>query len=602
VIAVAGLLFAAVFLLRVTGEEPGQAVALLYALPITLLAVELGMASGIGGAALALGLFGVWDAAWNPAAPDALSYVTRGTAFFALGAAAGTLADRMRSVSSENASVWELSSDMLCTAGFHGYFERLNPAWERTLGWTAEELRSQPFVEFVHPRDRAQTEEEASRLMSVNHATRSFENRYRCKDGSYRTIRWSARSIPERGLIYATARDVTESRLARLAAEAAQAEAQRANQAKSEFLSRMSHELRTPLNAVIGFGQLLQLDVTDARQREAVEQIVKAGNHLRELINEVLDISQIESGTMSMSLEPVHLPGVLADALSLIRPMSDQAHVRVIADASECAHVHVLADQQRLKQVIINLLSNAVKYNRCGGEVHVRCTALADERIEVAVADTGRGMTAQQLQRLFEPFDRLGAESSEVEGTGLGLSLSKSLMEAMGGAIGAESEPGNGSTMRIELNSAKQPQAAAARNRPPPAAGAAPHESHTIMYIEDNLSSLKLVEQLLARFPEIRLIAAMQGQLGIDLVRHHHPDLILLDHHLPDLHGLHVLEQLKGDPQTAAIPIVVLSADASPTQLQGLRAAGAAGFLTKPIDVQALLDTVRANTAAPATP
>ena len=731
VFVVAGLLFAGVFVLRLVVKDPDHVVTLLYGLPIALVAIELGMAWGLVAAALALGLFGVWDAVWaGDNGGAALEYSTRGSAFFVLGGFVGALADRLRRVSAESARFWELSNDLLCTAGFDGYFKRLNPAWERTLGWTLEELRSQPFIEFLHPDDREQTEAEAASLTTTGHQTFDFENRYRCKDGGYRTLQWGARSFPEEGLIHATARDITESKRAEeilreqerrtrqildnahdafasidtegvitawnasaetmfgwsreeavgrvladtiippehreaharglerflatgegpvlnkrveltalhrvrgqfpveltiwpltdangysfhaflqditerkrveaVVAEAKQ-EAERANQAKSEFLSRMSHELRTPLNAVIGFGQLLELDDLDPRQREGVEQILKAGRHLLELINEVLDISRIESGTLSISLEPVHLGSVFAEALSLIRPLADEAEVRLSADPSERGDLHVLADQQRLKQVLINLLSNAVKYNRRGGEVRVRCTELAEGRVEIAVADTGRGMTAEQLERLFDPFDRLGAERDDVEGTGLGLSLSMGLTEAMGGTIKAESEPEAGTTMRVELDAAEGPEVeTAAGNSAPAAADGPTRERRTIVYIEDNLSNLKLVEQLLDRLPGMRLIPAMQGKLGIDLARQHRPDLILLDLHLPDLHGREVLEQLKRDPATAAIPVVVISADATPAQVERLRASGATDYLTKPIDVQSLLNTVTGGLSASA--
>ncbi len=233
----------------------------------------------------------------------------------------------------------------------------------------------------------------------------------------------------------------------------------------------------------------------------------------------------------------------------------------------------------------------------------MRCTQLAGGRIEVAVADTGLGMGADELKRLFEPFDRLGAEGSGVEGTGLGLSLSKGLMEAMAGAISAESEPGAGSTIRIQLDGAEEPaDAATARTNAPAAANGTPHEPHTIVYIEDNLSNLKLVEQVLAHLPHVRLIPAMQGKLGIDLIRQHQPDLILLDLHLPDLHGREVLEQLKRDPATAPIPVVVLSADATPAQFERLLAAGAAAYLTKPIHVESLLDTIRDSTVTAPSP
>jgi PAS domain S-box-containing protein len=387
--------------------------------------------------------------------------------------------------------------------------------------------------------------------------------------------------------------DITERRAAERAADAARADAERANHAKSEFLSRMSHELRTPLNAVIGFAQLLQLDPLEDQQRESVEQILKAGRHLLGLINEVLDIARIEAGTMTMSLEPVHLGSVIAEALSLISPLADDAGVTLVADPSEFGDLHVQADQQRLKQVLINLLSNAVKYNRRGGEIAVECRPLGGERIEVAVADTGHGLTPEQLERLFEPFERLGAERTAVEGTGLGLPLSRRLMEAMGGAMAAESEPDAGTTLRIVLDVAAGPvddgAAGAAAAAPRPRA-----DRRTVLYIEDNLSNLKLVERLLERVPEVRLIPAMQGQLGLELARRHQPDLILLDLHLPVLNGRDVLQALKDDPATARIPVVVLSADATPSQVERLLAAGAADYATKPIDVEWLLDTVTA--------
>jgi PAS domain S-box-containing protein len=715
-IAVAAALFAAVFLLRGLNEDPHDLVSLLYSVPIALLAVQRGTGWGLAAGALALGLFGVWDLTADAHA-GVMDYLSRGTAFFALGGTVGALADGLRAVSAQSSRFWELSTDLMCTASLDGYFERLNPAWQRTLGWSSEELRAQPFVAFVHPDDRAGTVAETARLTDPGYETLVFENRYRCKDGSYRDLLWGARSSPER-VIYATARDVTEGkragqrqrqserfldsvlenlpsmvfvkdadelrfvrfnrageqlvglpreqlvgrcdhdlfprqdadlfvakdrevlacddvvdipeetlttgsgprllhtrkiairdddgtaryllgiseditdrRLAERAAEASREDAQRANAAKNEFLSRMSHELRTPLNAVIGFGQLLALDDIGPGQNEAVAEILKAGRHLLDLINEVLDISRIEAGTMSLSLEPVHLGSVLADALSLLGPLADAAQVGLACDPAE-ADRYVLADQQRLKQVLINLLSNAVKYNRRGGEVRVRCHEPADGRVEVAVSDTGRGMDGDQMARLFEPFDRLGAQGSGIEGTGLGLSLTKGLVQAMDGTISAESEPGRGTTMRVLLIAADGPPAGNGTGAPVVRQGLA-RERRTIVYVEDNLSNLRLVERLLARLDDVRLIPAMQGQLAIDLARQHQPDVILLDLHLPGLHGREVLAQLKRDPVTAAIPVVVLSADVTPAQFERLRATGAAACLTKPIDAEALLATVR---------
>jgi signal transduction histidine kinase/ActR/RegA family two-component response regulator len=383
------------------------------------------------------------------------------------------------------------------------------------------------------------------------------------------------------------------------AQRAARDEAERASRAKSEFLSRMSHELRTPLNAVIGFSQLLQLDELDGAQRESVDQILKAGRHLLELINEVLDISRIESGTMSMSLEPVHLGSVLAEALSLIRPLADEARVSLRADPGELGDLHVTADRQRLKQVLINLLSNAVKYNKQDGQISVECTDSPDGRVQLAISDTGKGLTPEQLKRLFEPFDRL--EETEIEGTGLGLALSLRLTEAMGGTIDADSEPRVGTTMRVLLEraAASGVEDSAVAEETAETGDAAP--AWTILYIEDNLSNLKLVERVIERNPGIRLLPAMQGRLGVELAHQYHPDLLLLDLHLPDLHGREVLKQLKSDPATAQIPVVILSADATPRQVERLIDEGAADYLTKPIDVELLLEIItRTFEASPA--
>jgi signal transduction histidine kinase/CheY-like chemotaxis protein len=376
-------------------------------------------------------------------------------------------------------------------------------------------------------------------------------------------------------------------------------QAEQANQAKSEFLSRMSHELRTPLNAVVGFGQLLELEDLERSQREGVEQILKGGRHLLDLINDVLDISRIESGTMSMSLEPVDLGSVLADALSMIRPLADTAEVRLTADPADAADVYVYADHHRLKQVLVNVLSNAVKYNRPGGEVGARCEELPGARIELAIADSGVGITPDKLERLFAPFDRLGAESTDVEGTGLGLAVSMHLMEAMGGTIKAESRPGAGTTMRLELGRAQQPTETVEDRGAVRAEGNGSRRG-TVVYIEDNPSNLKLVERAFEHLPGVLLIPATRGMAGLDLIRTHRPDLVLLDLHLPDISGADVLGQLKRDQSTAAIPVVVVSADATPRQVERLEAAGAVGYMTKPIDIGLLLKTVDANLSAPA--
>ena len=715
-LGIAALLFAVVFALRFIHENPRDLITLLYALPIALVAAERGRTWGLAAAALALILVGIWDGVDHHTGATALNYLIRAAAFFVLGGVAGALADRLRSVSAESDRFWQLSTDLLCTAGLDGYFKRVNPAWERTLGWSEEEMRSRPFLDFVHPDDIARTQAESTRLTSDEYQTLVFENRFRCKDGGYRTLLWGARSVAqEEGLIYASGRDITDSkaaheelrdserfldsvlenlpntvfvkeaeglrfvrvnragealvgmprekligkndhdlfsaqeaerfvahdrtalaadgvvdipeetvetiangarflhtrkiairdengepryllgiseditdrRNAERRADAARAEIVRASQAKNEFLSRVSHELRTPVDAVIGFGELLALDDMNPRQSDSVEQIVKAGRHLLERIDEMVDIARIESGRTSLSLVPVHLGSVLADAVSLIRPLAGERHVALACDPPEPGDLHALADQQRLKQVLINLLSNAVKYNRPGGEVHVRCRELDDGLIEIAVQDTGRGMTAAQLGRLFEPFDGHGVESS-----GLGLSRSRGLVHAIGGTIAAESEPAVGTTMRLCLRRAEQPSESHGDDAFRSPVRVPRSERRTIVHVDAKVSSLKLVDRLLARFPTVRLLPAMKGTLALELVREHQPDLVLLDLQLTDLHGRQVLQQLKGDPVTAKIPVVVLSADATPAQFERLLSEGAAGCLTKPIDVGTLLDTV----------
>jgi signal transduction histidine kinase/CheY-like chemotaxis protein len=376
--------------------------------------------------------------------------------------------------------------------------------------------------------------------------------------------------------------------------------ADEANLAKSEFLSRMSHELRTPLNAIIGYGQVLELQLHDHRRREDVEHILRAGRHLLALINDVLDISRIEAGELPLSAEPVPIAEAVEEVLGLVAPTAEQRGVHLGADMSGLPDgAHVYADRRLLTQVLLNLLSNAVKYNRDDGSVDVTFETSEDGRIRTLVADTGHGIPAGKLGRLFEPFDRLGAEYTQVEGTGLGLALSKRLVEAMDGSLDVHSVPGHGTTFIVELAAVDAPDGGA-----PTRAGAAErpvtgselgHRSRRILYIEDNLSNLTLVERILEQQRDVELIPAMQGTIGLQLAREHQPDLIVLDLHLPDLPGTEVLRRLKGEVETSEIPVIVLSADASKNQIARLVEAGASAYLTKPLDVLEFLTVLAAN-------
>lgn len=408
-----------------------------------------------------------------------------------------------------------------------------------------------------------------------------------------------------RGGAVAVIHDITSARRSETLLLRAKLEADRANRAKSEFLSRMSHELRTPLNSILGFAQVLEMGDLEPDEQGPVEQILKGGRHLLTLINEVLDVARIESGRMALSLEPVHVAEVMHEALDLVRPLAGQRGIAIEENPLKCGYV--LADRQRLRQVLLNLLSNAIKYNVEGGRVSVACQGREKNRVRVTVSDTGPGMSAEQREKLFHPFERLVGDSSPVEGTGLGLALSKGLVEAMKGAIGVDSAPGKGSTFWIDLVAAERPEgvwvdldAAQLAEPVPPAA------RRVVLYIEDNPANLALMERIIGLREGVSMLSAAQGRLGVDLARAHRPDLVLLDLHLPDMPGLEVLRELRAAEDTSGIPVVVVSADATSRHAQELLTAGAQFYMTKPLDVPSMLrlldETLRSTQGEPAVP
>jgi PAS domain S-box-containing protein len=384
--------------------------------------------------------------------------------------------------------------------------------------------------------------------------------------------------------------DITERKIAHDDLKAARLEAERANRAKSEFLSRMSHDLRTPLNAVLGFAQLLAVDELSAEQSECVQQILRGGEHLLDLINEVLDIARIEAGHLSLSPEPVAVRDVVQQAADLITPLALQRTITVAVEDSSDAGEFVLADRQRLSQILLNLLSNAVKYNRAGGRVTVSFESHRPRKLKIKVADTGVGIPPEKLPLLFTPFERLGAEGTAVQGTGLGLALSRGLAEAMGGSVGVSSEVDQGSTFWVELAlTGESPLACLA---PAPNEGPWPSEARraaTVLYIEDNLSNVRLMERVLARRPEVKLLHAGTGHAGVALAREAQPSVIFLDMHLPDTSGDEVFGQLWADPALRHIPVIVLSADVTSGHARRMTAFGATAYLTKPLDVKKVL-------------
>jgi PAS domain S-box-containing protein len=480
-----------------------------------------------------------------------------------------------------------------------------NGGAERIKGYSAEEALGRHFSLFYTPEAIAAGYPQME--LRTARAEGSFEEegwRVR-KDG---TRFWASVLITAlvgdegelRGFAKVT-RDLTDRRAQSQERERLQLAAEAASRAKTEFLSRMSHELRTPLNAVLGFAQLLGLDALRPEQREAVDQIQRSGELLLALIEEILDISMIEGDRLTLSLEPIQVDELVRQCLQIIAPMAAEHGIRIVAPPHQDTGIFAVADQQRLKQALLNLLSNAVKYNSPHGSIWLTLT-VDEGRTRISVGDSGRGIEPESIERLFTPFERLGAESGDVAGTGLGLSLSKRLVELMGGTLTVESELGKGSVFHIGLERTDEPiydgepmpagAPSTAVKATVPAGAPSTAVKATVLYIEDNLANLRLVERILAHAGNVEVISAMQGKLGLEFARAHRPDMILLDLHLPDMTGEDVAAALKQDDETRDIPIVILTAAAHASQRRRLLELGVHAYLTKPFNVAEMLNLV----------
>lgn len=475
-----------------------------------------------------------------------------------------------------------------------GYVTSWNAGAERIKGYTEQEIVGQHFSVFYPPEERPQHPE-----VALGNATR---------DGHYMEEAWRSRKDGSRfwASVVITAqydntgalrgfskitRDITDRRTAEIALRAAQEESERASRAKSEFLSRMSHELRTPLNSILGFAQLLDMDA-HAGQKAQVGHILRAGQHLLKLINEVLDIARIEAGRMPLNIESVPLATALQEAMTLVSPMAADGHIHLLPLPSFPPGQGVIADRQRLTQVLLNLLSNAIKYNRDKGQVSIE-VAVDAQRIAVSVCDTGKGIAPDRLDQLFKPFERLETDP-DVEGSGLGLALSKSLLEMMGGNLSVESQPGSGSRFTFELPAvvlkpSANPAVEASDIRTSIPTPVSPRVQGKLLCIEENLSSLALIETLLERRPGIKLLSSMQGKLGLELAERHAPQLILLDLSLPDIDSLTVVQRLRQSPSTRMTPLLIMTADTDDRTQAALRDAGATDVLIKPMHIPSFL-------------
>jgi CheY-like chemotaxis protein len=373
---------------------------------------------------------------------------------------------------------------------------------------------------------------------------------------------------------------------------AAKAEAVRADRAKGEFLSAMSHDLRTPLNAILGFGQLLELSKLGQPDRDSVEQILRAGRQLLAMIDDILEFTRVDSGRLTLAIEPIVVTEAVREAMDLVRTQAVEGGVLLEWPSGADPGLAVLADRRRLVQVLLNLLVNAVKYSREGGTVTVAAEPLGEERARIVVRDTGIGISPERIPRIFEPFEADPGGRSGSRSIGLGLALGSRLVRAMGGSISVESQIGSGTAFSLDLPRADSPITAGSLPGSPETG--TDRSVPTILYIEDNLPNITLVQRLLGRHGKVRMLAAMQGRLGLELAREHLPDLILLDLRLPDVTPEEMLRELKADTRTRDIPVVMLSSEETPSRMGEMLALGASDYLTKPIDVAAFLATVAA--------
>ncbi len=504
--------------------------------------------------------------------------------------------------------LYDLAPVGYCTLSEHGLVLEANLTLATLLGVTRSELVRRPVSRYIVPADQDVYYLHRNLLFRTGQP-QDCELRMLKQDGTAFWVHLAAtHALDSEGqpLHRLTLSDISDRQKLNQALQEKNAEldkarqlADQANLAKSEFLSSMSHELRSPLNAILGFAQLMEAGspAPTPRQQASLDQILRGGWYLLELINEILDLAAIESGQHALTMEAVSLPEKFRDCLSLVEAQADKNAIRLSFAAFD-GPCHVQADRTRLKQVIVNLLSNAIKYNRPQGSVEVRHSVSAGGRVRISVHDCGHGLSAEKIAKLFQPFNRLGQEGGSQEGTGIGLVVCKRLVELMGGEIGVQSTVGVGSVFWFDLKLADAPANAGTAgpasdaSAPLPAAVAPPTGVRTLLYVEDNPANMELVEQLVARRADLRLLKSGNGSSGIALARIHQPDVILLDINLPGINGFQVLNILRDDPLTRHIPVLALSANAMPHDIDNGLSAGFFRYLTKPIKIDQFMQAL----------
>ena len=518
------------------------------------------------------------------------------------------LDQRLRDQQFYTRSLIESNIDALMTTDPQGIISDVNQQMEALTGCTREELIGAPFKNYFT--DPVRAEEAITRVLREGKVT-NYELTAHARDGKETVVSYNATTFHDRDRklqgVFAAARDVTERKQFEhtlqennIELETARAAAEKANLAKSEFLSSMSHELRTPLNAVLGFAQLMMSSSPPPTpaQMLSIDQILKGGWYLLRLINEILDLAMIESGKVTMSQEAMSLTEVLRDCQQMIQPQAQSRGIQMSFPPLLENLFYVHADRTRVKQVMINLLSNAIKYNKPGGTVVVQCAMSSENRVRVSITDTGSGLSQENVTQLFQPFNRLGQASSGEEGTGIGLVVTKQLVELMGGTLGVESVVGAGSVFWVELDASSAPQLLyegdgnQVREEWQPDTTVITATQRTVLYVEDNPANLALVEQLIARRNELKLLTATDGHQGVTLARTFLPDLILMDINLPGITGFEAMALLRDDPATCHISVLALSANAVPREIQKGLEAGFFKYLTKPIKVVEFMEAL----------